>query len=411
MSLPSLKPRVFAVASRVKNTHKIFRIKSYIRAINFVPPIAATTPPIQMRRPPNSIVKRVVAVLWLLHVHHVLHHARTAGHSHGDPTKHPPTLRTYNRIDYRMHSGRTIKDIAAAPFMVLLTIYRKEGWVDDANTTSVCGGSVIAERRIVTAAHCLAKVMLSGFITYSVDAENVVIKAGTPDRNAEGAAAGDESAGMILTRGERISVHPKYGGERNENLHDIAIVVPLERLYAIHDGSGSIHGSVRPIAMPTGAQALFTDCTLSGWGRTKFGVLPQWLQQSEAQVVKAEKCNSVFGGELGAGKLCVLGKDSTADKGDSGGPLVCGATNGTGGYLTGVVSYGTTTPTNDKPVVYTSVWDERDFVLNAAAGRWRGERWRRRTTTEQGVVVWAAVVGGRLWWWWCWSFGKIQYGI
>lgn len=332
----------------------------------------------------HKAVQRIALLALLLFLHIQLRLLRHVAAVRPSST----TLRILHRIDYRMHNGRTINDIAAAPFMVYVTVRNKD-------STSVCGGCVIAERRVVTAAHCVAKSLVFGLIRYHVDPDSVVLKAGTADRQARDG----DLRGLILTHAERVIVHPGYRSA-GQLRHDIAVIVPKERLYTLNSGTGdaggggggveAIAGLVRPIAMPRDAAAPGANCSVTGWGRTKAGVLPQWLQQSDCEVVERSACRRALGVDLEAEHLCVMGReDTTVDQGDSGGPLVCGGgggANGTAAYLTGVVSFGSKESSGSKPNVFTSVWEERDFVLNGC-GRMR---WGRRS------VVWLVGVVGML---------------
>lgn len=280
-------------------------------------------------------------------------------------------------IDYRMHNGRTIKNIEAAPFMVFLSIRSAEE-----HAYFACGGSVIGERRIVTAAHCVTFDAANSVQT--VKPEDVVIKAGTADRLVADGGSDTSLVGLILTRAKRIIVHPDWTGTATKAAlmrHDIAIVVPTLQLY--QTGGQQI---VRPIALPSGAAVPGVGgCTATGWGQTQAGVLPQWLQQIDCEVLAPVECYRF--GALHAEQLCVRGTNgTTADQGDSGGPMVCGG-SGDGAHLVGVVSLGGAKASSDLPVVYTSVWEERNFVRNRAAvvSSVVGGLW-------VAVVVWA--VGG-----------------
>lgn len=205
------------------------------------------------------------------------------------------------------------------PYQVLLYIKTDDG-------THLCGGTIIAQQYVLTAAHCVSDAKASG----------IEVLAGNINRSV--------SRGQwIQSRVSEVYVHESYMPDKNYN--DVA-VLKLEQSYAL---DGQLTASLKLRSTPVEPGTL---CTVTGWGTTKEkGSVSNILQFVNVPIVDLRICSENQRRELYQGEICAGytygGKD--ACQGDSGGPLVCE------GYLTGVVSWGEGCARVNRPGIYADV--------------------------------------------------------
>ncbi|XP_058055663.1 chymotrypsin-1-like [Anopheles bellator] len=187
-----------------------------------------------------------------------------------------------------------------------------------------CGGSIVNEYYIVTAAHCLD----------GMDPARMSIVAGTNDLRNDGAAG---TRYLI----ESYLIHPDY---IELNRSDIGVmrtremIAFNEKVSTIRYSSDFVGGGVM--------------CLLTGWGYTmpiRIGSTPQDLQKAELTTITNDQCRE-RGMPVNPTEICTFTRvGQGACGGDSGGPLVCN------NQLSGVVSYGTRYCGIGVPDVYTRV--------------------------------------------------------
>lgn len=191
-----------------------------------------------------------------------------------------------------------------------------------------CGGSVIAKRWVLTAAHCME----------GETPKALQVAVGRTDLE-------DTSRGQTL-KVDRIVVHPKYA---DTGTYDAALVhvtarmrVPKMRLNPL--GNDTLESDGVPL-------------TVTGWGTEFFGspVIPSNMKEVDVQAVSDANCTTNRPqGFQDATEVCAesLGGDSC--QGDSGGPLFGRLASGRRVQV-GIVSYGLGCATPEFPGVYGEV--------------------------------------------------------
>ncbi|XP_035729179.1 serine protease hepsin-like [Vespa mandarinia] len=205
------------------------------------------------------------------------------------------------------------------------------------NIRHICGGAIISNEWIVTAAHCVE----GSLVRY------ISIKAGISDLKMRG----------IMIRAKEIIVHENYNHQTSD--YDIALI-RLEK--SLHFGH-----NMRPISLAktTDQYTAGSKAVVTGWGvLRKNGVLSDKLREVRVPVVSNINCSYLYTGReitsrmLCAGYLNVGGRD--ACQGDSGGPLV------QQGKLIGLVSWGYGCAEPAYPGVYTRVAAFRSWIAQHA---------------------------------------------
>ncbi|XP_058127650.1 trypsin alpha-3-like [Anopheles ziemanni] len=215
----------------------------------------------------------------------------------------------------------------------------------------ICGGSLIKQSLVLTAAHCLVD---DGF---TFPASLFVVVGGHTERLVQ-------TDNTFISDIAKLIVHEKYDEELFTN--DIAL---LHLTTAVP----SAHPTLQPITRVTQTPEVGTACQVTGWGTTVSGVPGSTanLMAVNITIIDTTVCNATnsYNGEIMPGMLCAGqlegGKDSC--QGDSGGPLVCD------GLLVGTVSFGFECGLQDFPGVYADVAFYNEWItVNAAptvAGR------------------------------------------
>uniref|UniRef100_A0A8C6E5R9 Serine protease 48 n=1 Tax=Moschus moschiferus TaxID=68415 RepID=A0A8C6E5R9_MOSMO len=277
-----------------------------------------------------------------------------------------------------VYSGRVVggKDAAATrwPWQVSLKL----------SNSHICGGSLVSDRWIVTAAHCLQ--IMSFILTWIPFFYTVWLGSIDMDNLDEG----------VIHRVSRIVIHPTYSNVSG----DIALLRLFSRV--------TYSSSILPICLSNvkKKQLIIPDsCWVTGWGKLKEegenshnkGVTLNhplfyinYLQEAEVPIIEHQKCENIYN-PLGSflpqiqpvieeTMICAgdLNKGKDTCQGDSAGPLACHI-DGIW-ILIGLSSWGTGCGLSF-PGVYTNVTYYQKWITSV----WRiSTRGRELTQTVTG---------------------------
>ncbi|KAJ8725178.1 hypothetical protein PYW07_016136 [Mythimna separata] len=202
------------------------------------------------------------------------------------------------------------------PYQAYLLLY-------DGSDYYQCGGSIVNQNYIVTAAHCL-----SGINT-------IYVRIGSTQSNAGGTEYTTSS----------FSSHPFYNPATSD--YDVGVVRVAQGMTL--DGTNA---SAITMVGAGSDVAGGKDVVLTGWGATsEGGPTTETLNVVTVPAVNRTECNRQLGGGVTTRMFCAGvpegGKDTC--QGDSGGPAVVD------GLLSGVTSYGYGCARPNSPGVYTRI--------------------------------------------------------
>lgn len=187
-------------------------------------------------------------------------------------------------------------------------------------STPGCGGSLVGDRYVITAAHCVDGQSPGG------------IKVLVGDTNL---AVSNEASSFIINV-KTIKRHPSYDSSSQAN--DIA-VLELESAVSL-----TAYPNIKPICLPAkGATFAGSTATLSGWGTlASSGDTIGYLNEVGVTVRGKGECGAL-NQDMTEDMLCAgpTGKQKDTCQGDSGGPLfTADPANNNSQTLVGVVSWG-----------------------------------------------------------------------
>ncbi|KAL7743676.1 hypothetical protein ACLKA6_019285 [Drosophila palustris] len=244
-----------------------------------------------------------------------------------------------DKIEPKIVGGYPIS-IDQAPYQVSVRLTARER--RSYGSGHICGGVVISQRLVATAAHCIFN---SETNAYRKSGEFVLVMGS--------ASLSTSNAYTQQYYVQEMIVHPYYNRATLEN--DIALLF----------FNGYIPWNSPTVrALPLNDQQVpaTTPCNVTGWGVTKFGssFSSETLRLGPVQAVSYTDCKIGYG-TLPRSQMCAgyMAGGIDACQGDSGGPLICN------NKLAGIVSYGNECALAVYPGIYTNVSFYHDWLIQS----------------------------------------------
>ncbi|XP_015246656.1 PREDICTED: tryptase-like [Cyprinodon variegatus] len=232
----------------------------------------------------------------------------------------------------------------AWPWQVFLTI-----------SNSLCGGSLINDQWVLTAAHCITR----------DDLNQTEVQLGVTRLNAS-------SPNKVTRKLSEIICHPEYQIDTFEN--DICLLKLSSPV--------NFTNYIQPVCLASENSTFHDGVTsmVTGFGVTDAGVIPNTLQEVEVPIVGNNRCTCYYldyfylflsFGDLDTNNyLCAGLKQGGKDacQGDSGGPLVVQIQNSSTWVQAGVVSFGEGCALPKRPGVYARVSQYQRWISDTVTG-------------------------------------------
>ncbi|XP_068948653.1 transmembrane protease serine 12-like [Petaurus breviceps papuanus] len=229
----------------------------------------------------------------------------------------------------------------------------------------LCGGSIIKEMWVLTAAHCFKSSRNPQSWIAVVGVNNVL-----------------QNHKRIKI--DNIIIHPEFKQDTFEN--DIALIHLKDPV--------TYNDFIQPICLPFFNDVPKIDntkrCFISGWGkRREEGTMTSLLQEAEIHYIPWNTCNAVgsYSGKVPDTSFCAGESYGNVDTctGDSGGPLMCYFPENERFFLMGITSAGAGCGRPFFPGIYTDVqlyetWIKYEWLQGVSTGK-------NETNIVQGKII------------------------
>ncbi|XP_030570139.1 chymotrypsin-1-like [Drosophila novamexicana] len=231
------------------------------------------------------------------------------------------------------------------PYQVFFDVLNNSKWIPQ------CGGVIISERTVLTAAHC-----------FEDGIDSIKLYFGAVNRKN----SSETGQQRLIVHRENIFINEGY--EFNQTLNDIAVInLPAEIQF---------DEFIQPVGLPSPNQVIDNlEGMTSGFGHTQapkegIGNLSDHLMYLKVRILPNKVCKPILhkydpARFFPSSWVCIAPNKSTPCNGDSGGPLVIKNANGTN-TLVGLTSFGMDTICSLKrPAVYTRVSSYLEWIQSA----------------------------------------------
>jgi len=227
---------------------------------------------------------------------------------------------------------------------------------DSSGLAGQCGGTILSDTKILTAAHC-----------FETAEDSVVVYVGDFNQRKDG------ENGEFSLEATKVTIHADYQSTTDSAFDFAMIEVPSLSDSRPADCVGCYATACLPTSLPEHGRA----CWVGGWGTTRSGGrVAKKQKEVGVNIFSEDYCRNYtnyeegdidFDVEFCAGKPDMNGngltdKGTDSCQGDSGGPFICDDDGSP--VLYGVVSWGIGCAHNGYPGVYANVFSQINWINN-----------------------------------------------